>query len=58
MGIEIIRSLGGIWLLHRQYGLDMLSKYGMIGCEPIFVPLEKNVKLNVKNEELLEDVIV
>ena len=40
LGIEVIRSLGGIWLLHRQYGLDMLSRYGMIACKPISVPLE------------------
>ena len=38
--IEVIRSLGGIWLLQRQYGLDMLSRYGMIGCKPISVSLE------------------
>ena len=56
LGIELIRSFGGIWLLWRQYGLDMLSRYGMIGCKPIFLPLEQNVKLNAEKEELLEDV--
>ena len=38
--------------------MDMLSKYGMIGCKPIPIPLEQNVKLNVEKGELLEDVIV
>ena len=56
LGIEVIRSPSGIWLLQRQYGLDMLSKYGMTGCKPIFVPLEQNVKLNVETGELLEDI--
>jgi hypothetical protein len=39
LGIEVIRTPEGIWLLQRQYALDMLSKYGMVGCKPIFVPL-------------------
>ena len=56
LGIEVIRSPSGIWLLQRQYGLDMLSKYGMTGCKPISVPLEQNVKLSAEKEELLEDV--
>ena len=33
----------------------MLSKYGMIGCKPISVPLEQNVKLSADAGELLED---
>ena len=33
----------------------MLSKYGMIGCKPISVPLEQNVKLSTDAGELLED---
>ena len=33
----------------------MLSKYGMIGCKPISIPLEQNVKLSVDVGELLED---
>ena len=40
LGIEVIRSPGGIWLLQRQYDLDMLSRYGMTGCKPISIPLE------------------
>ena len=58
LDIEVIRSPSGIWLLQRQYGLDMLSTYGMTSCKPIFVPLEQNVKLSVEKGELLEDVIV
>ena len=58
LGIEVIRSPRGIWLLQRQYGLDMLSRYGMTGCKPISVPLEQNVKLSSEEGELLEDVTV
>ena len=34
----------------------MISKYGMIGCKPILVPLEPNAKLSVDTSELLEDL--
>ena len=40
LGIEIVRSLEGIWLSQRQYVLDMLSKYGMANCKPIAIPLD------------------
>ena len=40
LGIEVIRMLEGIWLLQRQYALGILSKSGMDGCKPIFVPLD------------------
>ena len=40
LGIEIVRTPEGIWLLQRQYSLDMLSKYGMAGYKPISMPLD------------------
>ncbi len=53
--IEVIESHKGIWLLQRQYVLNKLSKYGMMGCRPISIPLEQNVKLNVDERDLVED---
>ena len=38
LGIEIMRTKEVIWLSHRQYALDMLSKYGMADCKPISMP--------------------
>ncbi len=35
LGIEVIQSPKGIWLLQRQYALNKLSEYGMMGCKPI-----------------------
>ena len=46
LGIEVIRTPKGIWLSHRQYALDMLSKYGMADCKPIAMPLDVNAKLS------------
>jgi hypothetical protein len=55
LGIEVIRTPEGIWLLQRQYALDMLSKYGMVGCKPIFVPLNQNGKLSADADGVLKD---
>ncbi|MCO5547345.1 hypothetical protein L7F22_000794 [Adiantum nelumboides] len=56
LGIEIIHTKEGIWLSQRQYALDMLSKYGMADCKPIFMPLDQNVKLRADEGQVLEDV--
>jgi hypothetical protein len=53
--IEVIQSLKGIWLLQRQYALNKLSEYGMMGCKPISIPLEQNVKLSGNEGDLVED---
>jgi len=47
LGIEVIQSPKGIWLLQRQYALNKLTKYGLMSYKPISIPLEQNVKLNV-----------
>jgi hypothetical protein len=40
LGIEVIQSPKGIWLLQMQYALNKLSEYGMTGCKPISIPLD------------------
>jgi hypothetical protein len=57
LDIEVIQSPKGIWLLQRQYALNKLTKYGMMGCKPISIPLEQNVKLSA-DEDLVEDTIM
>ena len=53
LGIEVIRTLQGIWLLQRKYVLDMLQKYGMTACKPMSTPLEQNMKLRADLEDVL-----
>ena len=55
LGIEVIRTPKSIWLSQRQYAFDMLSKYGMASCKPIFVPLDQNGKLSAHASDVLED---
>ena len=45
LGIKVIWIADGIWLLQRKYVLDMLEKFGMIGCKPNATPIKKNSKL-------------
>ncbi|MCO5560265.1 hypothetical protein L7F22_013876 [Adiantum nelumboides] len=51
----MIRNEGGIWLSQKKYGLDMLMKYGMVDCKPIFTPLDQNLKLRIDEREILDD---
>ncbi|MCO5561576.1 hypothetical protein L7F22_015196 [Adiantum nelumboides] len=52
LGIEMIRNDGGIWLLQKKYGLDMLMKYGMADCKPISTALDQNLKLRIDEGEV------
>jgi hypothetical protein len=55
LGIEVIQSPKGIWLLQRQYALNKLSEYGMTCYKPILIPLEQNVKLSADEGNLVEN---
>jgi hypothetical protein len=55
LGIEVIKSPKGIWLLQRQYALNKLFEYGMMSCKPISIPLKQNVKLSANEGDLVED---
>jgi hypothetical protein len=58
LSIEVIQSPKRIWLLQRQYAFNKLFEYGMIGCKPILIPLEQNVKLSADEKDLVEDTIM
>ena len=41
--------------MQRQYALDMLSKYGMIECKPIAMPLDLNLKVHFDLGDALDN---
>ena len=55
LGIEVIQTTDGIWLLQGKYVLNMLEKFGMIRCKPIATPIEQNAELRLDVGEVLED---
>ncbi|MCO5551742.1 hypothetical protein L7F22_005246 [Adiantum nelumboides] len=53
--IEMIHNESGIWLSQKKYGSDMLMKYNMADCKPIFTTLDQNLKLIIDKGEVLDD---
>jgi hypothetical protein len=55
LGIEVIQSLKGKWLLQRQYAFEQIDRIWMTCCKPISIPLEQNVKLSADEGDQVED---
>nr|GEY35512.1 putative reverse transcriptase, RNA-dependent DNA polymerase [Tanacetum cinerariifolium] len=55
LGIEIMRSLQGIFICQKKYILDFLAETGMIDCKPADTPMIISQKLFIKTEAKLAD---
>ncbi|MCO5595775.1 hypothetical protein L7F22_049823 [Adiantum nelumboides] len=56
LGFELICMTEGIWMFLRQHALDMLSKYGVADCKPIFYALDVNKKPSARDGDVLKDL--
>lgn len=54
--MEVARSKEGIFISQRKYTLDLLEETGKLGCKPVGIPLEKNWKSKIKDDEPSVDV--
>ncbi|KAH7534036.1 hypothetical protein FEM48_Zijuj04G0195000 [Ziziphus jujuba var. spinosa] len=55
LGIEVVRSLAGLFLCQLKYTLDIVSEAGLLGAKPCGFPIEQNHRLGLVNGELLSN---
>ena len=55
LGIEVLRSKGGIFISQWKYILDLLAATGMIDCKPAETPIIINRGLQMIEGEKLAD---
>lgn len=55
LGIEVLRSNGGIFISQRKYVLDLLAETGMLDCKPNNTPMIVNHKLKTVEGAKLAD---
>lgn len=59
LGIEVIDIKRGICLTQRNYCLESIHGFGMLGCKLVKIPLEMNFVFNrTENEKRLQNIIM
>lgn len=55
LGMEVARNKTGISVSQRKYVMDLLIEIGMLGCKPVYTPMDPTIKLGSKEEDPLVD---
>ncbi|GJY16199.1 ribonuclease H-like domain-containing protein [Tanacetum coccineum] len=59
LGIEVIKIEDDICLSQRKYYLELFKEYGLLGCKPVFTPMEPNYVLSyiaTSDDPLLDNI--
>ncbi|GJW32041.1 retrovirus-related pol polyprotein from transposon TNT 1-94 [Tanacetum coccineum] len=54
LGLQVSQSLGGIFINHSKFALEILWKFGMDSCDPVDTPMVDRLKLD---EDLLRTLV-
>ena len=55
LGIEVIRTPVGILICQRHYVLNLLYKFGLTKCKPVFTPIDQNLKIDADSSTAMCD---
>lgn len=55
LGFEIARNHTGIFVSQRKYTLELLEDAGYLGCKPLSVPMEPNMKMSASSGTVRPD---
>lgn len=60
LGIEVVETDSGVCLNQRKYCLELLNKFGYLGCKPLNTPMEVNLsfKSNSSSSKKLINIYV
>jgi hypothetical protein len=55
LGTEVTQNQKHVFISQNKYIGEMLKKFGMVDCNPLSTPMEKNLKLTSKEGYEFED---
>ena len=57
LGLEVWKSLEGIFLKQGKYVVEVLKRFDVLECKSMATPMDSNLKLLVNDSSELVDVI-